>query len=126
VGKEEERSATMNAVHVGSGAPGTSSPPQTGARESRIARYFLLWLLAAPFLGFVLAGRVFDLGAQGDWEVWKAAMIGGLLAIPFVVGTYFGVRSVLKGFSGGWIGLVGNVALGLLAIVMPIFEALTD
>lgn len=101
-------------------------PGQPGARESRIARYFLLWLLAAPFVGFVLAGRVFDLGAQGDWEVWKAAVIGGLLAIPFVVGACFGVGSVMKGFSGGRIGLVGNVALGLLAIVMPIFEALTD
>jgi hypothetical protein len=116
----------MNAVHVKSGAPRTSSPPQAGARESRIARYFLFWLLASPLLGFVLAGRVFDLGAQGDWEVWKAAVIGGLLAIPFLAGAYFGVRSVLKGFSGGWIGLVGNVALSLLAIVMPVFEALTD
>ena len=116
----------MSTVHVRSAALRTSSPPQPGARESRIARYLLLWLFAAPFLGFVLAGRVFDLGAQGDWEVWKAAVIGGLLAVPFGVGAYFGVRSVLKRFSGGWVGLVGNVALGLVAIVIPIFEALTD
>lgn len=116
----------MSAVHVRSGAPGSSSPPRPGARESRIARYFLLWLFAAPFVGFVLAGRVFDLGTQGDWEIWKAAMIGGLLAIPFAVGAYFGVRSVLKGVSGGWVGVVANVVLALLAIVMPAFEALTD
>ena len=115
----------MSGVNVRSGTPGTSSPPQPGARESRIARYFLLWLLAAPFVGFVLAGRVFDLGMQGDWEVWKAAVIAGLLAIPFVVGAYFSARSVLKGYGGGWGGLGGNVVLGTLAIVMPISEALT-
>jgi hypothetical protein len=91
-----------------------------------IARFFLLWLLVAPILGFVLAGRVFDLGAKGDWEVWKAVLVGGLLAIiPFAVGAYFGMRSVLKGFSGGWLGFVGNVTLGLVAIVMPTVEALT-
>jgi hypothetical protein len=115
----------MSTTDVRSGAQRTPSRPRPGARESRIARYFLLWLLAAPILGFVLAGRVFDLGAQGYWEVWKAALVGGLLAIPFAVGAYFGVRSVLMGFSGGWVGFVGNVALGLVAIVMPIVETFT-
>ena len=115
----------MNTTHVRSSAWTDPSPPRPGARESRIARYFLSWLLVAPILGFVLAGRVFDLGAQGDWEVWKAVLVGGLLAIPFAVGAYFGMRSVLKGFSGGWLGLIGNVALGLVAIVMPTVEALT-
>lgn len=115
----------MNTTQVRSSAWRTPSRPQPGARESRIARYFLLWLLVAPILGFVLAGRVFDLGAQGDWEVWKAILVGGLLAIPFAIGAYFGVRSVSHGFSGGWVGLLGNVALGLVAIVMPTVEALT-
>lgn len=115
----------MNTTQVRSSAWRTPSRPQPGARESRIARYFLLWLLVAPVLGFALAGRVFDLGEQGDWQVWKAALLGSLLAIPFGVGAYFGVRSVVKGFSGGWVGLVGNVALGLVAIVMPTAEAWT-
>jgi hypothetical protein len=120
-----KRGATMNTIDVRRRGQRTPSPPRPGARESRIARYFLLWLLVAPILGFVLAGRVFDLGAQGSWEVWKAALIGGLLAIPFAVGAYFGMRSVSKGFSGGWVGLVGNVAFGLVAIVMPTVEAFT-
>ena len=115
----------MNTTQVRSSAWRTPSRPHPGARESRIARYFLLWLLVAPILGFVLAGRVFDLGAQGDREVWKAILVGGLLAIPFAIGAYFGVRSVSQGFSGGWVGLLGNVALGLVAIVMPTVEALT-
>lgn len=115
----------MNTTHVPSSAWRTPSSPRPGARESRIARFFLLWLLVAPILGFALAGRVFDLGARGDWEVWKAVVVGGLLAIPFAIGAYFGVRSVLRGFSGGWVGLLGNAALGLVAIVMPTVEALT-
>jgi len=116
----------MSAVHVRSGAPGAGAP-RPGDREARVSLYFLLWLIAAPFVGFVLAGdQVFDLGARGDWETWKAAVVGGLLAIPFAVGAHFGLRAVLKRFSGGWIGLVANAGLALLAIGMPIFEALTD
>lgn len=78
------------------------------------------------FVGFVLAGRIFDLGADGDWEPWKAALLGALLMTPFAVGAYFGLRSVLKGFRGGWVGLAANFALAALAIGMPIAESLTS
>jgi len=44
---------------------------------------------------------------------------------PFVVGVYLGLRSVLKGFQGGWVGLAANLVLGVLAIGMPIAESLT-
>jgi hypothetical protein len=78
-------------------------------------------------VGFVLAGdQAFDLGARGDWEVWKAAVIGGVLAIPFAVGAHFGLRAVLKRSASGWIGLVANTVLAVLAIGMPILEALTN
>jgi len=45
----------------------------------RLSRRCLWWLAAAPLVGFALAGRVFHLGADGDWELWKAALLGGLL-----------------------------------------------
>jgi hypothetical protein len=77
-------------------------------------------------VGFALAGRVFMLGDNGDWELWKAAAVGALMMAPFAVGTYFGLRSVLKGFRGGWVGLASNLVLGALAIAMPISESLTD
>ena len=113
----------MSAVRIGS-APARGSTPRPGSRESRVSLYFLLWLIAAPFVGFVLAGdQVFDLGARGGWEPWKAAVIGGLLMIPFAVGAYFGLRAILKGFSVGWFGFVANLVLGLLALGMPILEA---
>jgi hypothetical protein len=82
-------------------------------------------LPVAPFVGFTLAERVFDLGAEGDWELWKAALLGALLMAPFAVGVYLGLRSVLKGFRGGWVGLAANLVLGVLAIGMPIAESLT-
>jgi len=45
----------------------------------RLSRRCLWWLAAVPLVGFALAGRVFHLGADGDWELWKAALLGGLL-----------------------------------------------
>ena len=51
---------------------------------------------------------------------WKAALLGALLMAPFAVGAYLGLRSVLKGFRGGWVGLAANLVLGVLAIGMPI------
>jgi hypothetical protein len=80
----------------------------------------------APFVGFALAGRVFMLGDNGDWELWKAAVLGALMMAPFAVGTYFGLRSVLKGFRGGWGGLASNLVLAALAIAMPNQVALAD
>jgi hypothetical protein len=116
----------MSAIRIGS-APARASTPRPGSRESRVSLYFLLWLIAAPFVGFVLSGdQVFDLGARGDWQAWKAAVVGGLLMIPSAVGAYFGLRAILKGFRAGWVGFVANLVLGLVAIGMPILEALTD
>ena len=86
----------------------------------------LLWLLAAPLVGFALAGRVFNLGGDsGHWELWKAAVLGAVMMAPFAVGSYFRLRSVLKGFPGGWVGLVANIVLVALAIGMPVAESLT-
>jgi hypothetical protein len=66
------------------------------------------------------------LGAEGDWELWKAVILGATLTAPFAVGAYFGFRSVLKGFRGGWVGLVANLVLAALAFGMPVGEALSD
>jgi hypothetical protein len=117
----------MSAIRVRSGAASASPPTGLipGARESKLSRYFLWWLPVAPFVGFTLAETVFDLGGEGDWELWKAALLGALLMAPFAVGAYFGLRSVLKGFRGGWVGLAANLVLAVLAIGMPIAESLT-
>jgi hypothetical protein len=66
------------------------------------------------------------LGADGDWKLWKAAILGASLTAPFAVGAYFGLRSVLQGFRGGWWGLAANLVLAALAFGMPVGEALND
>jgi len=50
---------------------------------------------------------------------------GGAADGSIAVGAYLGLRSVLKGFRGGWAGLAANLVLGVLAIGMPIAEFLT-
>ena len=97
---------------------------EPGAREAKLSRRFLWWLLAAPFVGFALAGRVLKL-TEGDWETWKAAVLGLLMMAPFAVGAYVGLRSVLKGCRAGWVGLTANLILAAVAIGMPIAESLT-
>ena len=42
---------------------------------------------------------------------------------PFAVGVYLGLRSVLKGFRGGWNGSPQTLLLGVVAIGMPIAES---
>ena len=117
----------MSEVRVPSGSPSPSSAQQIpGARESRLSRYCLWWLPATPVVGFALAGRVLKLGEAGPWELWKVVILAALLGGPFAVGAYFGLRSVRKGFRGGWVGLVANLLLGALAVGMPIAEALSD
>jgi hypothetical protein len=51
----------MSAIRVRSGAASPSSPTGLipGARESKLSRYFLLWLPVAPFVGLTLAETVF-------------------------------------------------------------------
>lgn len=105
----------------------TARPPveTPGARESRLSRLCLLWVAVAPFVGFALAGRVFNLGSAGDWEPWKAVVLGISLMTPFAIGAYLGARSVWKGFTGGWVGLIANLVLGALAVGMPVSESMT-
>ena len=116
----------MSDIRVPKRVPRTPSSAEhrPGARESKRSLYWALWALAAPFVGFVLAETIFNLRAQWDWELWKAVVLGTLMMAPFAVGAYFGLRSVLSGFRGGWIGLIANLALAAVAIGMPISEAM--
>ena len=54
----------------------------------------------------------------------EGALLGTLPMTPFAVGAYFGLRSGLKGYRGGWVSLVANLVLVALAIGMPIWESL--
>ena len=58
------------------GEPFVCDRADTRSPRVQASRYFLLWLPVAPFVGFTLAETVFDLGAEGDWDLWKAAILG--------------------------------------------------
>jgi hypothetical protein len=119
--------ARVSGARVLAGRPSPPTPDghKPGSRESRRSRYCLLWVLVAPLIGFVLAESVFNLGPEGEWELWKAAALGALLMTPFALGAYLGARAVRKGCRGGWVGLVANLVLAVLAIGMPVLESLT-
>ena len=98
--------------------------PRPEIRESRLSLLFLLRPIAAPFVGFALAGdQAFYLGAHGDWEVSKAAVRG---VFATAVGVYFGPRRLeavrqQAGRTRRQYGVGRAFATG-----MPIFEALTN
>ena len=94
----------MAAVRSGIDVPGRSARVElAGARDSRLSRYILLWTLAAPLVGFALAGRVFRLGADGRWELWKAAILGVLMWFPsWWVPISVCDRSEGASAGGGW------------------------
>jgi hypothetical protein len=48
----------------------------TGARASRLSRRCLVVVGGGAARGLRTAGRVFHLGADGDWELCKAALAG--------------------------------------------------
>jgi hypothetical protein len=68
---------------------------------------------------------VFDLGARGDGRSGRPPSSAACLAIPFAIGVYFGLRAA-KRYASGWVGLIANSVLAVLAIGMPIIEALTN
>ena len=47
------------------------------------------------------------------------------LATPFGIGAYYGLRAVRLGEAKGWIGRALHVVFMLIALVMPITEALS-
>jgi hypothetical protein len=60
-----------------------------------------------------------------SWPLWQVVPLAVVLAAPFGVGAYYGLRAVRLGEGKGWIGLSLHLVLMLIALVMPITEALT-
>lgn len=60
------------------------------------------------------------------WPLWQVVPLAAVLATPFGVRAYHGLRAVRLGQSRGWIGLILHSALMAIALVKPITEALTQ
>ena len=59
------------------------------------------------------------------WPLWQVVPLAVVLAAPFGIGAYYGLRAVRLGEGKGWIGLGLHLVVMLVALVMPITEALT-
>jgi hypothetical protein len=76
---------------------------------------------AQVVVGFLVSNRLLS----ESWPLTQVIPLAVVLATPFGVGAYYGLRAVRLSVSKGWIGLVLNVLFMLIALVMPITEALS-
>jgi hypothetical protein len=95
--------------------------PSEGERAARISIRFLWWAPVSVVVGFVAASRLLS----ESWPLWQVAPLALILATPFAIGAYHGLRAVRSGEGRGWIGLVLHLTLMAIALVMPITEAMS-
>lgn len=81
----------------------------------------LWWLPLSVLVGFVVANRLLS----ESWPLSQVVPLAVLLATPFGIGAYYGMRAVRWGEPKGWIPLVLHMVLMTVAVVMPISEALS-
>ena len=89
--------------------------------KDRRSLTFLWWLPLSAVVGFLVANRFLS----ESWPLAQAIPLAVVLATPFGVGAHYGLRAVRLGEAKGWIGLALNVLFMLIALVMPITEALS-
>jgi hypothetical protein len=97
--------------------------PAFGEAEGAARRSLRLlwWVPLSPIVGFLVA----NLFLAESWPLWQVVPLAVVLAAPFGVGAYYGLRAVRLGEGKGWIGLSLHLVFMLIALVMPIIEALT-
>jgi hypothetical protein len=81
----------------------------------------LWWIPLAPIVGFLL-GSLF---LSESWPLWQVSPLALVLAAPFGIGVLYGYAAIRHHDGTGWVGLVLNLPLMLVAIVMPISESIS-
>ena len=92
-----------------------------GQETARKSLWLLWWAPLSPLVGFVAASWLID----ESWPLLQVVPLALILAAPFAVGAYFGFRAVSMRAPRGWIGLSLHLILMLVALVLPIVQALT-
>lgn len=92
-----------------------------GERAARISMRFLWWAPLSPLVGFVAASWLL----AESWPLWQVVPLALILATPFAIGAYHGLRAIRHGEHRGWFGFGLNLGFMVVALVMPIMEALT-
>ena len=102
----------------------TEKPPTgsvTAEQAARRAMQLLWWIPLSVVVGFLVSNRLLS----ESWPLTQVIPLAVVLATPFGVGAYYGLRAVRLGEAKGWIGLALHVVFMLTALVMPITEALS-
>ena len=102
----------------------TAKPPAAPelAEQAAGRSLKLLWWIPLSFLvGFLVANRLLS----ESWPPTQVIPLAVVLATPFGVGAYYGLRAVRLGEPKGWIGVALHVVFMLAALVMPITEAVS-
>jgi hypothetical protein len=94
------------------------SPDQRNIRKSL---RLLWWAPLSLLVGFVAGSWLVD----ESWPLSQVVPLALIMAAPFAVGAYFGLRAVRRSERRGWVGLSLHLILMLVALVMPIVEAMT-
>jgi hypothetical protein len=97
------------------------APSETAEGAVRRSLRLLWWIPLSVLVGFLAANRLLS----ESWPLTEVIPLAVVLATPFGVGAYYGLRAVRMGEVKGWIGLGLHVVFMLTALIMPISEALS-
>ena len=99
----------------------SASPVRRAERAERVSWRLLWWIPLSPLIGFTAANWLL----AESWPLWQVIPLGLMLAIPFGLGAYHAFSALRLGNRHAWLPLVLHSALSVIALVMPITEALT-
>lgn len=102
----------------------TTKPPSvgnTGERAARMSVWLLWWIPLSVVVGFAAGSWLL----AASWPLWQVVPLALILATPFAIGAYYGFRAIRLGESRGWIGFILHLMFVVVALVMPITEALS-
>jgi hypothetical protein len=94
---------------------------EDGERAARNSLRLLWWAPLSVIVGFVFANRFLS----EAWPLWQVLPLAVTLATPFGIGAYFGLKAGRLGALRGWLTFALHLMLMLMALVMPVSEALT-
>jgi hypothetical protein len=92
-----------------------------GAGAARISLRLLWWAPLSIIVGFVFANRFLS----ETWPLWQVLPLAVTLATPFGIGAFYGLRAARLGTGRGWLTFAVHLMLMLMALTMPISEALS-
>jgi hypothetical protein len=99
----------------------STAETSAGSQAAQTSLRLLWWIPLSPLIGFVAASWLL----ADDWPLWQVLPLGLILAAPFALGAFLGLRAIRLGDKRGWIGAVLHITFLVVALVLPITESMT-